>query len=217
MMSLLTNSHSAPLTLNYEMLVTSGNQQLSSLGLLDNMVYDVIPEVPSAVGQTVVNASIFNVQCESILPSTLDPPETRQFHPGDATSKSVFGDLGVIITPLPGTSVSTHFALLCCDTDTSAIPVYPSGRTGYVDNVTACTNHHEACWSPLIVSSTVPVVDASGTMGLESGSSTYWASVWPPILQNQPIDPTGLNDNNSWFFMPSIIVRCTNESFKAAV
>ena len=36
------------------------------LGLQDNMVYDVIPAVPSANGTTTVNASVYDVDCGAL-------------------------------------------------------------------------------------------------------------------------------------------------------
>ena len=40
--------------------------QFPQLGLLDNMVYDIIPSVESTVGNTTVNASIFSIDCMAI-------------------------------------------------------------------------------------------------------------------------------------------------------
>lgn len=36
------------------------------MGLLDNMVYDVIPTVTSAIGNTTVNATVFDIECTAI-------------------------------------------------------------------------------------------------------------------------------------------------------
>ena len=36
------------------------------LGLDNNMVYDIIPEVSSVVGTTVVNASVYTVDCMAL-------------------------------------------------------------------------------------------------------------------------------------------------------
>lgn len=40
--------------------------QFPTLGLLDNMVYDAIPMVTSAIGNTTINATIFNVDCAAV-------------------------------------------------------------------------------------------------------------------------------------------------------
>ena len=37
-----------------------------TIGLAENMVYDVIPIIPNAVGSTAVNASIYNVTCSTL-------------------------------------------------------------------------------------------------------------------------------------------------------
>ena len=37
--------------------------QFPTLGLRDNIVYDIIPITPNAAGATIVNASIYNVTC----------------------------------------------------------------------------------------------------------------------------------------------------------
>lgn len=58
-------------SLSYDILIAYNSDQLIKLGLHDNMVYNVIPVVPFASGQTLVNTSIFDVQCESILLSSL--------------------------------------------------------------------------------------------------------------------------------------------------
>ncbi|KIP03458.1 hypothetical protein PHLGIDRAFT_15856 [Phlebiopsis gigantea 11061_1 CR5-6] len=47
--------------------------QFPTLGLSDNMVYDIIPTIPNAVGSTLVNASVYNVTCGRFpSPITLD-------------------------------------------------------------------------------------------------------------------------------------------------
>lgn len=50
----------------YDILPVYG--RFPTLGLVDSMVYDVIPGIPSAIGNVSVNASIYEVQC-SALPS----------------------------------------------------------------------------------------------------------------------------------------------------
>lgn len=54
---------------------------------------------------------------------------------------------------------------------------------GTVDTNASCANTEGFCWTPIIVSSTVPVLDDSGTMGLESKSASYWASIGQPVYQ----------------------------------
>ena len=75
------------------------------LGLVDNMVYDVIPAVPLASGTTEVNASIFDVQCESISPFTLNvvtsgaDPTWVVYRPQDSS-------LPIFTSQLPSTLLS---------------------------------------------------------------------------------------------------------------
>ena len=38
--------------------------QIPTPGLLDNMIYDVLPRTPNALGSTTVNASTYEVECE---------------------------------------------------------------------------------------------------------------------------------------------------------
>lgn len=56
--------------------------QVPTLGLLDNMVYDVIPTVPSAVGNTTVNASVYEVNCAALqdVPHPLTAFDTLPRH-----------------------------------------------------------------------------------------------------------------------------------------
>lgn len=48
----------------YDILLMYG--QIPTVGLLDNMVYDIIPQVPGAIGNVTVNASVYEVQCVAI-------------------------------------------------------------------------------------------------------------------------------------------------------
>lgn len=48
----------------YDVLEAYG--QVPTMGLQDNMVFDVIPPVSGAVGTTVVNASVYNVSCTAL-------------------------------------------------------------------------------------------------------------------------------------------------------
>lgn len=168
-------------SLSYDILTAYNSDQLIKLGLHDNMVYDVIPVVPFASGQTVVNASIFDVQCESILPSSptvittgivQDVAWSVNYHPLNA-------NLPWFTSQLPSTSHS-HFMMQIY----SPALVYPSVMAGvyYPSNNDSCiADTSVPCWLPFILSSTLPVVDASGEMG--NDSSTYWTSVWPQVLQ----------------------------------
>ena len=56
---------------SYSYDVFTNYDQYATLGLVDNIVYDVIPAIATAVGETLVNATIFEGQCEalSVLPN----------------------------------------------------------------------------------------------------------------------------------------------------
>ena len=70
----------------YDILLTYG--QMPTVGLVENMVYDIIPVVPQATGNTTVNASLYNVECAAV-------PNARyvsgaQVDPGEPTSVLFF-------------------------------------------------------------------------------------------------------------------------------
>ena len=72
---------------------------MPTLGLLDNMVYDVIPQVAGATGNATVNASVYDVQCMSIpTMQILEPPSAD----GDS-------ELNLVVT---GTDTMDYQALL---------------------------------------------------------------------------------------------------------
>lgn len=45
-------------------------EQFTTIGLAENMVYDIIPIIPAAVGNTTVNASVFDVECAALPHAT---------------------------------------------------------------------------------------------------------------------------------------------------
>ena len=52
--------------------------QTPPVGLVDNMIYDIIPSVSGAVGNATVNATIFEVQCQALPNVTLAAPGALQ-------------------------------------------------------------------------------------------------------------------------------------------
>lgn len=85
--------------ISYDILSVYG--QIPTPGLIDNMVYDVIPLIPAAMGNATVNASIYEVDCGY--------PQSTQVDPTDL-------DLGLTFnTPLntPNDSLITSFELPC--------------------------------------------------------------------------------------------------------
>lgn len=64
-------------------------EQFTTIGLAENMVYDIIPVVPAAVGNTTVNASVFEVQCAA-LPYANQTSQPTLNTTSTATELSVF-------------------------------------------------------------------------------------------------------------------------------
>ena len=46
---------------------------MPTLGLQENMIYDIIPSIPSAIGKATVNASVYDVDCAAL--PTVGPPD----------------------------------------------------------------------------------------------------------------------------------------------
>ena len=70
--------------------------QFSQFGLQDNMVYDVIPIVPLAIGNTTVNATIFEPQCgvvPSAFQSAFEVPPTEMDPGGALWDMTITNDL----------------------------------------------------------------------------------------------------------------------------
>ena len=69
----------------YDILLVYG--QIPKVGLVDNMVYDIIPQIPGAFGNVTVNASVYEVQCmalpnitnEGVLLGIPSPNPTNSF------------------------------------------------------------------------------------------------------------------------------------------
>lgn len=78
----------------YDILLSYG--QVPTLGLMDNMVYDLVPPVQQAVGNVTVNASIYNVQCYALPDASPVPPtavsaaHTVLFHVDDIGTQAGF-------------------------------------------------------------------------------------------------------------------------------
>lgn len=61
---------------------------MATPGLVDNMVYDMIPTVPSASGITTVNASLYEVDCRAI------PHASVRFGPLGPSENTMSFDFG---------------------------------------------------------------------------------------------------------------------------
>ncbi|GJE99693.1 hypothetical protein PsYK624_159640 [Phanerochaete sordida] len=124
--------------------------QTSKVGLLDNMVYDVIPPVAGAIGNATVNASIYHVQC-SALPDLTDSTEIGFFELMDGSNATIM----------------------------LALPYYPAVSSGSISNIfghndtdSGCSQ--STCWAPLIFASTISIVDSSGSESPTSTGSPWW-------------------------------------------
>lgn len=53
-------------------------EQFTTVGLSENMVYDIIPTIPAAVGTTTVNASVFDVECTALPYASQATQETLE-------------------------------------------------------------------------------------------------------------------------------------------
>ena len=62
--------------------------QFSTPGLLGNMVYDVIPSVPAAFGNTTVNASVYDLDCSGL--AGVNFMETREDLPSNSTQSPTY-------------------------------------------------------------------------------------------------------------------------------
>ncbi|GJE99694.1 hypothetical protein PsYK624_159650 [Phanerochaete sordida] len=150
--------------------------QINKIGLLDSMVYDVVPQVPGASGNATVNAAVYDVQCMALpnvviygMPSAGTTPES--FFNLDAT-----GAVAVL-----------------------KLPYYQAVYSGYVYNITNPANNSKPCdqtncWAPLILASTVPIIDSSGAPPPTS-SGNPWTNWQAAALQSVP-DP---DDNTLWY------------------
>ncbi|KIP03450.1 hypothetical protein PHLGIDRAFT_238213 [Phlebiopsis gigantea 11061_1 CR5-6] len=159
--------------------------QFPTLGLLDNMVYDIIPSVASAVGTTAVNASIYSVECMAI-------PTAKQ-------SEAFIGFMQ------SGTNV-TQYAFQLDEGNQAAVtlPYYPAVWTSQNVTLTGtdCDPTLFECVYPIIVSSTVPVVDASGTRP----AGTDWTSIQPQVAQAD----LSYSSSHPWAIIPAVqLVACT--------
>ena len=167
---------------SYDILTVYG--QTPSLGLQDNMVYDVIPQVASAEGTTVVNASVFGVACaahpqpHAPLPATTSNSLTTLAQQGQP-------DIWLLSVPaLPGTPQTPSVASMPC-----AFPFFCWGWAGligvedganvvYTAQQTSCTPGE--CWAPIVVISTVAVLDDAGASA--PGTDGGWTPVEPVVI-----------------------------------
>ncbi|GJE98952.1 hypothetical protein PsYK624_151900 [Phanerochaete sordida] len=165
--------------------------QIEKIGLLDNMVYDIVPQVPGAFGHATVNASIYDVQCMAL--------------PNIAKSN----------ISTAGSTPTTFFEMDIggtCATISLHLPYYQAVYSGYLSNLTKSQNSAEvcdqiSCWSPIILASTVAVIDSSGAQTPTSNGNS-WTSWQAGVLQ--PITVSDNPEASHTVLMTSVqMVACT--------
>lgn len=149
--------------------------QVPMLGLQDNMVYDVIPQVAYANGTTAVNASVYDVDCAAF-----------------PTPPGSFNSTGVqSVGFLPETPTLEIEAYLQNHLSFSA-PLPYSGQavfTARVNEIQSADVRGSAympgcCWVPILVLSTVSIVDSAGNQSPVPGGP--WIPINPQFISPYP-------------------------------
>lgn len=86
--------------------------QFTTIGLIENMVYDIIPSVPSAIGNTTVNASTYEVDCAAVPQARQISESLSNGSPADPNAIMIFsldsdGTTANVSVPVPCESL-TH-------------------------------------------------------------------------------------------------------------
>ncbi|KAJ7242139.1 hypothetical protein B0H12DRAFT_1236803 [Mycena haematopus] len=150
----LTNADfTANLVSSYDILLMYG--QVPTIGLLENMVYDVIPSVPAATGNATVNAVLYDVQCMALQ--------------------------DVLWATSSGLDEESDLDNL----DTYVIFYYQgiyAGSTAKIFNCSGSSDPSQTdCWAPIVIASTVSIVDSTGAEAPSSGNP--WVSTGAQVLQ----------------------------------
>lgn len=151
--------------------------QVPTLGLQDNMVYDVIPYVPSAKGTATVNGSVYSVDCAA-LPFVQQPIQAFQSRDRPGQPNMTWLVLGLDAAD----PHSYHYS--------SSIPYNaPVIYTGQVidlgpDCETAGPYTSGSCWAPIVVLSTLSIVDSSGSEAPIAGGP--WLPIDPQVIVPTP-------------------------------
>ncbi|GJE88180.1 hypothetical protein PsYK624_042630 [Phanerochaete sordida] len=156
----------------YDILLVYG--QIQKIGLLENMVYDIIPEVPNAVGNTTVGASLYDVDCMT-LPAFTTPYGTLSNKSGALTSLIQIDSNATV---------------------TFALPYYPAIYAGIPDQYIAedCSGSagpiytDSNCWFPIFMASTVPILDSTGQETPWPENS--WVGMGSTVIQTTDMPPS---------------------------
>lgn len=156
----------------YDILLFS--DQVPTLGLRDNIVYDIIPSVPFANGSAQVNASVYNVDCAAIPATNLNATLTNAGSTGvpsvDLLLLYLNSTEGFLQTMYAATAPYSAAAIY------TGIPLY---ITDGCDENTETGYQPGSCWAPILILSTVAIVDASGAQPPVPGSP--WVSIDPLV------------------------------------
>ncbi|KAI0777092.1 hypothetical protein BC629DRAFT_632196 [Irpex lacteus] len=122
--------------------------QFPQIGLQDNMIYDILPVVPAAVNDAVVNATYFNVDCGA-LPSGAQSGQADLSDDGDITWTFSINFTKPALTVTLGVGLMAPSSL---SLDAMGIPSVGNNSLDGFENT----------WA-IVVAATIPVVDASQT------------------------------------------------------
>ncbi|GJE84279.1 hypothetical protein PsYK624_003550 [Phanerochaete sordida] len=148
----------------YDILAVYDQMASFGPGLQENMIYDVIPQVASAVGNATVNASVYTVEC-----AAYNPPEssinasTWAYVKPEALNMVFLGD----DAPYIGLNTMSIPFLATFPYNASAI---------YTAQLTGCLPGE--CSNPILLLSPVSVLDSEGRLG------SSWAPIPPVFVVN---------------------------------
>ncbi|GJE91559.1 hypothetical protein PsYK624_077090 [Phanerochaete sordida] len=161
--------------------------QVPTLGLQGNMVYDVIPPVPSASGSTTVNGSVYDVDCAALpfADTTIEAWQTME-RSGQPNMTWLAFNLD------NSSSNTTYFAALSIPDNAAAV------FTGNVfDTETECNSPASYsyipgnCWVPIVLLSTVDILDSTDSQAPIPGGA--WRPMDPQVIVPPPIaDPASM-------------------------
>ncbi|EKM52147.1 uncharacterized protein PHACADRAFT_151151 [Phanerochaete carnosa HHB-10118-sp] len=153
--------------------------QVPMLGLQDNMVYDIIPSVPSANGTATVNASVYNVDCAAL------PHADSTIQAFDGLARPGQPNMTWLIFNIDNSNGQTHNYYLA-SLPYSASAIY----TAQVADIEAgCSDSPlfyapGTCWAPIVILSTVTILDSDGNQASIQGGP--WRPINPQVIVPPP-------------------------------
>lgn len=168
----------------------------STTGLTENMLYDIVPPVPSVTENTTVNASLYEADCAAVPQSVRFPGLDSNDSPESPATLFSF-DIGDVLTdialPLP-----CEYALCILLTrlseatwNLSRLSDYPAvyganlANAQIAGNVSCYPSGQSAsggsCWRPIVMAATIPIINSSGSQAPSSRGP--WIPIDPMVLQ----------------------------------